>query len=343
MNAKFKSLVAAAAFIATQAAWAEPVTITAGSTPYKGITLTGQDSWALNSTLLSALNLIAAQGSPEAPSTFPVTTQASNPSRYVTAKLLSPVSAVVVESTTDELLSVATSGGLSITTAGDGDLTNNGGKLTLSNLEIDLVNKVIHADVQGANGVITQKRLAFWTFASSTVAPAPVAPNATASLNLSGMAITSAGFEALALGIGLNDFGRDAMGGLRDYGTMVVNLQAAPAQLTTCTVDFATKAGTRAGQLSNTVTVRNITTSPSTGWAVQWQYPQPVIVSSVRNATVTRSTAQTFTAKPVKANTTIAANSGTTFTFNTFYAGTAPAAKVLSATVAGQGCGVIQR
>ncbi len=86
----------------------------------------------------------------------------------------------------------------------------------------------------------------------------------------------------------------------------------------------------------------NSTTSPATGWAVQWQYPHAVIVTAARNATLSQTAAKTFTAKPVKANTTLAAGASTTFSFNTYYGGTAPATKVLSATVAGQTCVVTQ-
>ncbi len=338
MNFKFKSLVAAAAFIATHAAMAAPVTLAAGTTAYKGVTLSGSDAWTLDRSVLSIVGLFGGMAAPVSPATY-LATPTTSP-RLLSAVLTAPVSTVVVESTTDDILSVSALGGLFLTATADVD-TNTGGSVSLTNLEIDLVTKTVFADLSGENGVTTFKRLAVWTFGTSTVAKAPVTAGALSSLTVSSLNITPEALAALTQALGATpDFGEPALQTVRNYGSITVNLTATK-QVEPCSVSFkTTPSGKRPAYLANQVTVTNSTSSPATGWAVQWQYPNAVIVTSAKNATLSQTAAKTFTAKPVKANTTLAAGASTTFSFSTYYAGTAPAAKVLSATVAGQACAV---
>jgi hypothetical protein len=320
---------------------AGPVTLAASTTAYKGVTLSGQDSWSLQRNLLSVLNFFGAVGTPAAPATFAVTTSAVTPSKLTAATLLAPVSALVVENTTDDIVSVSALGGLTLTTTAD-DATTTGGSMTLTNLQIDLVAKTVYADLRGQSGVTAINRLALWTFATAPAAKAPVVAGGNSSLTVSGLTITPLALEIISVAIGATEFGMAALQGLQNYGSITVSLTATK-QLAPCSVAFkTTPAGTRPAYLANQVTVTNSTSSPATGWAVQWQYPNPVVVAGAKNATLSQTAAKTFTAKPVKVNTTLAAGASTTFSFSTYYAGTAPAAKVLSATVAGQACAVTQ-
>jgi hypothetical protein len=342
MNFKFKSLVAAAAFIATHAALAAPVTLAAGTTAYKGVTLSGQDNWSLQRDLLSVVYAFGATPMPVAPATFLATPVSSTSPRLLNATLTAPVSAVVVESTTDDIVSVTALGGLTLSAPAD-DMLTSGGAVTLTNLQIDLVNKKVYADLRGENGVAAANHLAVWTFGIAPAAKAPVLAGTSSSLTVSGLSITPEALAAVTQAIAATpDFGEIALKSLQNYGAITVSLTATK-QVEPCSVAFkTTPAGTRPAYLANQVTVTNSTSSPATGWAVQWQYPNAVIVTSAKNATLSQTAARNFTAKPVKANTTLAAGASTTFSFSTYYAGTAPAAKVLSATVAGQACAMTQ-
>jgi hypothetical protein len=342
MNIKFKSLVAAAAFIATQAAIAAPVVLTPGGTPYKGLNVSGRQVWTLSNNAITALNAFPAALTPVIPGFVSVATSPTNTTRLTAANVLNPVVSLTVESSTDDIQSVATAGGLTITTTSDSGLTNNGGAVSLTDLEIDLVGKTVYAKVQGNNGVGQLNRFALWQFDAVTGSTKVATLGASAIFTATGLRPTVEATTKLGAALGATDLGVSVLKQIQDYGTLSVTLDSSAAQQA-CAVSFkTTKTGTRPTYLANQVTVTNLTSSPATGWAVQWAYPSAVIVSGVKNATLSQTASKVFTAKPVKANTTLAAGASTTFSFSTYYAGTAPATTVQSATVAGQACAVTQ-
>lgn len=341
MNIKFKNLVAAAAFIATHAAIAAPVVITSGA-PYKGLNLSGRQIWTLSNNAITALNAFPAALTPANPGFVSVATSPTNATRLTAANVLSPVVSLTVEGSTDDIQSVATAGGLTITTTSDSGLTNNGGSVSLTDLEIDLVGKTVYAKVQGGNGVGQLTRFALWQFDAVTGSTKVAALGASANFTATGLRPTVDATTKLGAALGATDLGVSVLKQIQDYGTLSITVDSSAARQA-CSVSFKTTAtGTRPTYLANQVTVSNLNSSPATDWAVQWQYANAVIVTGVKNATLSQVASKTFTAKPVKANTTLAAGASTTFSFSTYYAGTVPATKVLSATVAGQACAVTQ-
>lgn len=344
MNVKFKSLVAAAAFIAAGAASAAVVTVAPGAT-YKNHLFTGSELLTFGAQPLNAVNAFPLDVTNVSPATVTVTKSTTSRVRVTGVSMSSPVASLAIEDTTDELVTISGLGGFQFTATADGMLSD-GGSAAVTNLTVDLANMAIRGDIRGtnANGTSVLSNIVLWRF--TTVAGVrnalTTAAGTTNSLNISGLTLTPEAVAAIEQGLQTLEFGSVVIEAMTNFGTLQVDLVSTIAPLTTCTVDFAAKA-VRAGQLSNTVTVRNLTTSPATGWAVQWQYANPVIVSSVKNATVTRNDAKTYTAKPLKTNTVLVASGSTAFTFNTLYSGTAPVSKVLSATVAGQACGISQR
>jgi len=340
MNVKFKSLVAAAAFIATQAALAAPVTVFTNATAYKGVALNGTERWTWDNNLVSLYNLMGAKFTVNAPASLGYATQASNPSRLTLAVLTAPLKSVVIEDTTDDVLTLRTAGGITLTTTNDA-ITTSGGAVTLNNLEIDLVNKVVYADIQGANGVGTLNHVRLWSFPATGAAKVSLTAGQQTTVAINSLALTTEGYAAISTGLGTNDFSQNALKAVQSFGTLAISVNSIGAR--PCVVNFnTTLAGTRPTYLSNRVTVTNQSSSPLTGWSVSFQYPQLVLVSGDKNVAFSQQANNVYVGKSVASNSTVAAGASTSFTFSTYYAGTAPVGKVINNQLGGQACAVIQ-
>ncbi|MEY4766676.1 MAG: hypothetical protein RI907_3349, partial [Pseudomonadota bacterium] len=230
MKLSMNKLVVAAALVAAGAAHAElsPVmTITEGqSITYAGWTVSnarGTGTLTFDKTLTSALNLAGIKMTAIAPATLNAPVSATT-GKYTSISAASKVTSGsgIFDTTSQQLTVVGVSsvGGATLTSFGDDDATNSGGFLSIQNIGADITTKTIYADVTGGNG-LTGKRLAMWNFTTltgDTVFPAVVGTT-TSTNSVTGLTITAEAFEYFATALGLNQFGRDSMANIKNYGT----------------------------------------------------------------------------------------------------------------------------
>jgi hypothetical protein len=244
MNMSLKKLAVAAAFVATagaaQAVVSPPLTINAGeSVTYAGWTVSnarGTGALTFDKTLTSALNLAGIKMSGIDPAVLTAPLNANG--KYTSIKASSQIqSGTGIFDTSTQILTVigvGSIGGATLTSIDDSDTggTNTGGFLSIQKISADLTTKTIYADVSGANGVASQ-RLAMWNFSALTGQTAfPAIEGTTTSTNsVSGLTITTAAFDYFAQALGLTDFGKTAMGGIKSYGTFdtVISMDVAKA------------------------------------------------------------------------------------------------------------------
>ncbi len=242
MKLSLSKFAVACAFMAAGAAQAtvSPVlTINAGeSVTYAGWTVSnarGTGTLTFDKTLTSALNLAGIQMSAIDPATLNAPKNAAG--KYTTISAASTITqgSGIFDTSTQilKVVGVGSVGGATLTAIAD-DATNTGGFLSIQKIGADLTTNTIYADVSGANGVAST-RLAMWTFlptglTGQTSFPAVV--GTTTSVNsVTGLTITTAAFDYFAQALGLNDFGKTAMGGIKTYGTFdtVISMDVAKA------------------------------------------------------------------------------------------------------------------
>jgi PEP-CTERM motif len=237
MNMSLKKLAIAAAFVATagaaQAVVSPVLTINSGeSVTYAGWTVSnarGTGTLAFDRTLTGALNLAAIQMSAIAPATLNAPLNSSGKYASIAASSIITSGSGIFDTDTQILtvVGVGSAGGAKLTAVDDTETsgTSTGGFLSIQNISADLTTKTIFADVTGANGVASQ-RLAMWNYSALTGQTAfPAVEGTTRSLNtVTGLTITSTAFEYFAQALGLTDFGKTAMGGIKNYGTFSTDI-----------------------------------------------------------------------------------------------------------------------
>ena len=224
MTFALKSIVAAAAFVAAGVASAASVTVAAGTGVYNGLTLTGSGSLSFSADLLGALDTgkVAVTGYGAATATV----QKDSDGYYVVASASAPITALTVDSTNNAVLAAATTGGAT-QTAPVLKSVSSGGSLTVTDLNVDLANKIVYGTIIGANGVGT-KTEALWTIGSITGATS-VTGAGSFTTTLSGLTITTAAFNDFVTSLGLLTLGKGALTSVTDYGTITSTIVATVA------------------------------------------------------------------------------------------------------------------
>ncbi|MBI5926798.1 MAG: cellulose binding domain-containing protein [Aquabacterium sp.] len=341
MKVAFKSLVAAAAFIAAGSAFAATVNITAGTTIYKGVKLSGNETLSISVDALGFLDILQ----PTITNTGPavVTVDKQDNFTHVNVSATAPLTSLALDDTTQETLSASSVGGMTWTVPFKRGLTT-GGSITISDLQVDLATKRVLASVTGANGVGTLLNYALWNFntvESSTVV-IPSTPNATAitTFKVSGLQLTTDGITKISTALALSNLGQSALRSILDFGAISTTVTATPAA--TCSVTFKNTVIPTSTPLFNTeVTVANNSSNPATGWNVNWRYGKPTLLTNIKNAKLTNKYLQNYTAQPLSTNTMIPAGGSTTFSFRGYANSVIPAISDLSATLGGQTCPVV--
>ncbi len=233
MKLTISKLAVACAFMAAGAAQAtvSPVlTIEAGgSTTYAGWTVSnarGTGTLTFDKTLTSALNLAGIKLSAIDPAVLnaPLNTAGKYASISASSKIQSGSGIFDTDTQILTIVGVGSIGGATLTAFDDG-ATTTGGFLSIQNISADLTTKTIYADVTGGNGVAAQ-RLAMWNYSAVTGQTAfPAVVGTTNSINsVTGLTITTTAFDYFATSLGLTDFGKTAMGGIKDYGKFDTNI-----------------------------------------------------------------------------------------------------------------------
>jgi len=225
MKFAMKSIVAATAFVAAGVASAASVTVTAGSGVYNNLKFSGSGALSFSSDLLGALDTgkvsVAGYGAATA------TVVKDSDGYYVTASAAAPITALTIDSTTNAVLDAATTGGAT-QTAPVLKSVSSGGSLTVTDLNVDLANKKVYATIIGANGVGTLTNFYLWDIGSITGATT-VGAAGTYTTTLTGLSITTAGFNTFVQSLGLLTLGKAALTSVTDFGTITSTIVATPA------------------------------------------------------------------------------------------------------------------
>jgi hypothetical protein len=344
MKVAFKSMVAAAAFIATCAASAATITVPAG-TVVNGIKISGTETLNLSQDVLDFLSLFTSPGlTPYGAATLITSEDPANPGVLASAQVSTPLASVSVDSATLALQATAGSGGYTHTVSLSSPFSS-GGSVTISDLVVDLATKSVYATLVGANGVGTVPNYRLFDFASvigSTVVPVS---GGTSTFTVSGLTLTTDANSKFAVALGLKPVGKAALayvaqgGSGAGFGSIDVSVKSAPPALTpTCAVTHKVVATGR-NTFTDTVTVNNGSSNTITGWTVGWDFSLPTLLSSIKNAKVTSNTGLTsFKAQALSTNKTIAAGASATFSFRGTTRGGVPTVSKINASLTGTAC-----
>lgn len=146
---------------------------------------------------------------------------------YTQASASAPITALTIDTATNSVLSAATTGGAT-QTAPVLKSVSSGGSLTVTDLNVDLANKKVYATIIGGNGVGTLTNFYLWDIGSITGATT-VAGAGTYTTNISGLSITTNGFNKFVTSLGLLNLGKSALSGVTDFGTITSTITAVPA------------------------------------------------------------------------------------------------------------------
>lgn len=216
-NFTIKSIVAAAAFVAAGVANAAVINVpTDGATVTMGVTVTGTGALSFHADLLAALDV--GQVSVEGFGAATATVIKDIDGFYVEASASAPMTSLNIDTVTGNLLSVATIGGATQTSPVVKKVST-GGTLTVSDLNVDLTAKKVFATIIGANGVGTLSNVYLWDIGTITGATS-FAGAGTYNTELSGLSITTEGFNLFVKSLGLLTTGKNALAGVTDYGTI---------------------------------------------------------------------------------------------------------------------------
>ena len=222
MKFAMKSIVAAAAFVAAGVASAANVTVAAGTGVYNGLTFTGAGSLSFSADLLGALDTgkvsVAGYGAATA------TVLKDTDGYYSQVSASAPITALTIDNATNSVVGAATTGGAT-QTAPVLKSVSSGGSLTVTDLNVDLAAKKVYATIIGGNGVGTLTNFYLWDIGSITGAT-QVTGAGTYTTTLSGLSITTDGFNKFVQSLGLLTLGRSALQGVTDFGVITSTITA---------------------------------------------------------------------------------------------------------------------
>ncbi|MDE1999618.1 MAG: PEP-CTERM sorting domain-containing protein [Burkholderiales bacterium] len=225
MKFAIKSIVAAAAFVAAGAASAAATTVNVGDT-LGGLQLGGGAGvLSFSVDLMSALDIGQVTVSSYSPGTASVTKDSFGSYSNVSAS--APITSVTVDTATNNLLSVATAGGATQTSPVLKGVSI-GGSLTVSDLNVDLANKKVYATVIGGNGVGTLSNFYLWDIVKPVTTEQFIAGNNRTLSAISGLQITSGGFNTFVQALGLLPLGKGALQSVTDFGTITTTMTVTP-------------------------------------------------------------------------------------------------------------------
>ncbi len=237
MKNAVKTMIAAAALVAAGMSHAAVQTLNVGESVMGSWTqiggLSGSGSLTFSSTLIGALNAGKVQVTAVAPATAPVTYKTNVATKVITISTVSaaaPVTSLTGDFTSDGLVNVtrvATAGG-TLQSALTPNIATSGGSLQITNLNVDLVNKRVYADLLGGNNVGLKTNVYLWDIATIT-GPTTLdtsnwimdaANTATATNTLSGLSINAAAFDLFARSLGLTSNGITSLKTVTDFGVI---------------------------------------------------------------------------------------------------------------------------
>lgn len=221
MKFALKTIVAATAFAAAGLASAASVTVPA-NTAYNGLSFSGSGSLSFSADLMGALDTgkvtVANYGSAT------TTVLKDSDGFYSQVSASAPITSLTIDTSSYAVLGAATTGGATQTAPALKSVSS-GGSLTVTDLNVDLANKKVYATIIGGNGVGTLNNFYLWDIGSITGATS-VTGAGTFTTTLSGLKITSSGFNTFVQSLGLLTLGKSALSGVTDFGTVTSTIVA---------------------------------------------------------------------------------------------------------------------
>ncbi|KGM40544.1 hypothetical protein JY96_12210 [Aquabacterium sp. NJ1] len=228
MTSWFKPSFAASMFMGIGLAHATSVTIPSG-TEYQGIAFGGG---ALNMDfyidLLQTWDSTKATLSSYGAASATVTKDSDG--FYESAGFSAPLTSLTIDDHTNEVLSLATTGGITVQSPQLFGMST-GGSLTVTDLNIDLANKKVYANLIGGNGVGALNNVYLWDIGSVTGLTNPTGPGTTVA-SMTGLKITATGYAVLEKSLGLMILGRQLYQYTTDYGTLTATVVPEPTSST---------------------------------------------------------------------------------------------------------------
>ena len=230
MKFAFKSIVVAAAFVAAGTAGAATLTAGDSSQSVNDLYLvSGTGALTFSQTLIDALNTGGVEVIAAAPATSNII---GLPGEYTAVGVAAPVTQVEVGAGGEVLTATSVGGATQIAGAVKG--VSYGGTISVTNLKIDMVNKNIYADFVGAGknsaGAtvnVNATNVLAWSF-TDIAGPTSLTTEGTFDTTLSGLSLTTTGFNHLKNGLGLYSIGLIALqGASTDFGTLNSTLTVA--------------------------------------------------------------------------------------------------------------------
>jgi hypothetical protein len=217
--------VAAVALTAASlaAAHAEVISLNIGDTfdfpkPGGGIqtlTASGTATLTFSQELLGALNVGQIKVTPTADVVSNITSDADG---YTNIAVTGTLTGGKGDTSTLQITEVRSAGGATLTATKLTSIST-GGFLTVANLSMDVLGKVIYADITGANGVGSISHYALWNAANLSGGTKVEGPG-TYINDVTGLTLTADGFNTFSKALGLLSLGKAAMSGITDYGSV---------------------------------------------------------------------------------------------------------------------------
>lgn len=218
-----KSLLASALFVAFSAAQASVVTLTPGD-EFDGLTASGSATLSLSSNLIDAMNVGQIVFSEFGGATANIVRDSAGD--YVALSVAAPMTALTLDTISRDVLGVGTVGGATLTANAIKGVST-GGFLTIADLRFDLPSMTVFANLTGGNGVGTINDFALWT-ASSLTGETTVGGPGTYVNEVTGLSISTQGFNIFSQALGLQTLGKAALGSVEDFGSITSTINAVP-------------------------------------------------------------------------------------------------------------------
>lgn len=250
MKSAIKTVIAAAALAAVGMGHASEQTLNVGETlavyDYKAFNLTGESNWTVSRSYLSLINAMKGQMSTVDPAKVTITRKTNPATKIVSissASMASPVTSLTGDFAAGSIAigNVATAGGVSVL-APTHNIATTGGLWTITNLNVDLTQKRIYADLAGTNIAEPQLHVYLWDVA---VVEGPSildlsgqkvggsAVTGAVTFTASGLSLNAGAVDTFSQLLGLTDLGQAAFRRtVSDFGsittTVSVSVSAVP-------------------------------------------------------------------------------------------------------------------
>ena len=230
--------VVSAVCLAAGVANAANVVVPAGTT-YHGTQFDGSLKLSLSADVLGAFDTTRVQVSAYAPGAVAMSKDTDG--FYLQASSLAPLNSLTFDSSNNALTAASSKGGMTLTQPILKSVSS-GGSLTITDLDVDVTHKQVYATLIGGNGVGTVNHLRLLNIASITGGAAEHGFNSncgfyndcifwTPSFTLTGLSMTTEGFNLISQALGMQRIGSLALAGISDFGTITSTAVPEP---TTC-------------------------------------------------------------------------------------------------------------